>query len=314
MLLDRFPSTKYQAHIDTLLDRFPHSNTIKKNITYYLLSCRQEGKSPATLEKITYILRDFAKFCQADEPEAGDIRMFILSLQDRNLSVGSIHTYYRSLKTYFNFLVREEIIKKNPMENVKAPRLTRVVIKPFSKDDIHRLLLLCDGKRFIDYRNKAMVLLFLDTGVRLAEMADMKCADVNMDDQTIRVMGKGQKERVVPFAKTALKALARYLYEREDSLPSLWITEERRPMLRGGIDAMVKRLTARAGITDAHHGAHTFRHTAATMMLRNGASVFYVQEILGHATLEMTKRYSRTIDSEIAAKAHYRFSPVDNLK
>jgi integrase/recombinase XerC len=313
MVLDRFPSTKYQAHIDTLLDRFPHSEITKKNIQYYLMSCKQEGKAPGTLEKITYILRDFAKFCQADHPDAYDIRMFMISLQDRNLSAGTIHTYYRSLKTYFNFLVREEIIDKNPMDNVKAPRLTRVVIKPFSKDDINRMLLLCEGKNFLAYRNKALVLLFLDTGVRLAEMAGIKRADVDIDNQTIKVLGKGQKERVVPFAKNALKALARYLYERDDDLPELWLTEEKRPLKKDGIDSFVNKLCARANITDAHRGAHTFRHTAATMMLRNGASVFTVQQLLGHETLEMTRRYSRTLDSEQVAKEHYKFSPVDNL-
>ncbi len=313
MVLGRFPSTKIQTRIDTLLGRFPHSETIAKHIQYYLISCKQEGKSPDTLEKITYILRDFARECQRDQPDATDIRMFMISLQDRKLSVGTIHTYYRSLKTFFNFLVREGIIEKNPMDNVKAPRLTRVVIKPFTKEDISRLLLLCEGKSFLSLRNRAIVLLFLDTGVRLAEMAGMKRADVNLDNQTIRVMGKGQKERVVPFAKTALKALARYLFERDDDLPELWLTEEKRPMKKDGLDSMVHKLTARAGITDAHHGAHTFRHTAATMMLRNGASVFSVQQLLGHETLEMTRRYSRTLDSEQIAKEHYKFSPVEHL-
>jgi len=100
---------------------------------------------------------------------------------------------------------------------------------------------------------------------------------------------------------------------RSDRYPNFWVTEERRLLQRDGLRIIIRSLCERANITDAKHGAHTFRHTFATNSIRNGANIFFVQSSLGHSTLEMTRRYAGMINSEAAIKKYNEFSPVDRL-
>jgi len=118
------------------------------------------------------VLGQFVRFSQEErEPiSASSVRLFLLSLQDRQLPPHTVHIYYRSLNTFFSWLEAEGLIAKSPMANIKPPKVPRQVIKPFSQQDIENLLLLCSGDKFLDVRNRAMVLLFLDTGLRLAEV------------------------------------------------------------------------------------------------------------------------------------------------
>lgn len=210
-------------------------------------------------------------------------------------------------------MVEEGILAQSPMLNIKPPRMPKLIPKPFSRHDIDNLLLLCSGNRFLEVRNRALVLLFLDTGLRLAEVAGIQLQDIDFDRETIKVMGKGAKERRVRIGKTAQKAILRYLLNRNDGLPCLWVTEERRPMAKGGVQMVIKRLAQRAGITGVKLGPHTFRHTAAISYLRNGGSEFTLQLMLGHSTLQMTRKYVATLGEEDLIKAHRTASPVDNL-
>jgi len=165
-----------------------------------------------------------------------------------------------------------------------------------------------DGDRFIGARNKAIALLFLDTGLRLSELTNIQLADIDFDREIIRVMGKDAKERVVRFGKTIQKALLKYLLLRKDDHPCLWVTEERRPMAREGIKMVVKRLCQRAGVTGVKPGAHTFRHTAAINNLRNGDDLFTLQCMLGHSTLEITRRYTSSLGAEDMIRVHKQAS------
>lgn len=126
-------------------------------------------------------------------------------------------------------------------------------------------------------------------------------------------MGKGAKERVVRMGKTTQKALLRYLLMRTDTHPCLWVTEERRPLEARGVQMAIKRLCHRANITDARLGPHTFRHTAAINYLRNGGDVFTLQVMLGHSTLQMTRRYVSVLGIDDLVRVHTKASPVDNL-
>jgi len=199
------------------------------------------------------------------------------------------------------------------MQNIKPPKIPKKIIKPFSSQDINNLLLLCAGNKFLDLRNRAIVLLFLDTGLRLAELASIQLQDIDFDDETIRVLGKGSKERIVRMGKTTQKALLKYILSRRDDYPCLWLTEERKPLTVEGIQTAIKRLCRRAEITDARPSPHTFRHTAAILYLRNKGDIFTLQNMLGHASLEMTRRYLSSLGADDMIKAHKIASPVDNL-
>jgi site-specific recombinase XerD len=300
------------------LDSSPNSKIIRT----YLLAAKVEGKSPLTLEAYGQKLMLFARFLEDQllgnppltQINNTHIRSFFLYLQDKKLSPATLNSYYRALKTFFNWLVMEGMLDKIPFNNIKPPRVPRMIPKPFSNQDITELLNLCTGNNFLALRNRALVLLFLDTGLRLNEMANIKIVDVNFEGEVITVMGKGAKQRVVRMGKEAQKALLKYLLMRNDNLPCLWLTEEHRPLKKSGIQIAMRRLSWRAGITDAKPGPHTFRHSFATQSLRNGAGSFFVQALLGHSTLSTTKRYVSSLNSEDAVIAHRAFSPVDNLK
>lgn len=210
-------------------------------------------------------------------------------------------------------MVEEETLKQSPMSSIRVRKPPDKIIQPFKLDHIRDLLLLCDDSKFLGARNKAVILTFLDTGLRLTELVNIEIKDVDFYHEIIKVMGKGAKERVVRIGKKTQKALLRYLLMRNDGLPCLWVTEERRPLTHWGIEIMIRNLGKRAGISGVRCSPHTFRHSAATQSLRNGAGLEQVKSLLGHSTLYMTMRYASTINSEDAVIAHRKWSPVDNL-
>jgi len=300
------------------LDHLTVSKSLDRQLEVFILSCRVSGLSPATLSNYSYQLGRFMTFCNqsglADGHDitAHHVRAYLLSLQERMGPV-SVQDYYKTVNRFFNWMIEEGILAQSPMRNIKPPRTPRLAPQPFSHRDIGNLLALCSGGTLLEVRNRALVLLFLDTGLRLSEVTGIQLGDIDFDREVIKVMGKGAKERRVRIGKVTQKAILRYLLVREDALPCLWITEERRPMKKAGVQMAIKRLCARAGITGAKRGPHTFRHTAAINYLRNGGSEFTLQIMLGHSTLSMTRRYVSTLGEEDLIKAHQLASPVDNL-
>ena len=181
------------------------------------------------------------------------------------------------------------------------------------------MLAVCDydyehNAKFLGSRNRAVILVLLDTGVRLSELTGMKVADINDDTGFIRVLGKGRKERVVRIGKVARKALWRYLiYRPHKDTNALWVSEEGRPMYNSAVQSLIKRLKERAGISGSGN-THRFRHTFALSFLRTDRNVFNLQYLLGHSDLEMVRRYTSTLGMEDALKAHEKASPVDLLQ
>jgi len=230
----------------------------------------------------------------------------------------TVHNHYRALKRLFNWMIEQGELARHPMAKMKSPRLPVTVIRPFQIEHIRRMLVLCEDGTFTGIRNKAIILIFLDTGLRLSELSNLMLNDLDFDREAIKVMGKGARERVVRMSKPTQKAILLYFRERRrrwhDTLPNLWVSEECRPINSWGIQIMIRRLGKRCGISGVRCSPHTFRHTFATMAIRNNANLFYVQSILGHSTLTMCRRYAKTIDSEDAVKAHVKFSPVDNMR
>lgn len=281
----------------------------------WILACRAEGKSPLTVDSYRQRIGDFVRFVQQNGGNMGnyEVRLYLVSLQNRGLSKNTVSTYYRIIRTFANWTVAEGLIDSDPIPNVRPPRVPQTKPRPFSPRDIDALLLLTEGKRFVDYRNRALLLVFLDTGLRLAEVAGMMDDDVSFEAEAIRIMGKGAKERTVRIGRATRLAMLRYHVRRTDDYPNFWVSESRTPLTREGLREAIKKLCLRAEITDAKPGPHTLRHTAAINFLRNGGDAFMLQAMLGHSTLTMTRHYTSVIDSADVFEAHRRASPVDRL-
>jgi len=314
MVLDQRTINKAQIGSLSGVDQ----RTLNGQLKVFLLSCKVEELSYWSIRNYGQKLGVFVRFCSsigisdAHYITSHHIRLFLLKLQD-TCQRRSVHNNYRALKRFFNWMVEQEVLTQNPMTLIRIRKPPDKIIQPFKLDQIQDLLSLCDDSKFLGARNKAIILTFLDTGLRLSELADIQIADIDFDHETIKVMGKGAKERVVRIGKKTQKALLRYLLMRNDGLPCLWVSEERRPLTHWGIELMIKKLGKRAGFTGVRCSPHTFRHTSATQSLRNGAGLEQVKSLLGHSTLYMTMRYAATINSEDAVISHRQFSPVDRM-
>lgn len=301
---------------DMLLD------TLQSKVKTFLFDCQSGGYSKQTLTGYRIKLNEFLLFLDSikiskpTDLKSDHVRLFFLARQQAGNNPTTINNFYRIIHRLCGWMVEQKIIERSPLENMKPPKKLKGMITPFRKEHIDTLLLQC-GDDFLGTRNKAIILVFIDTGLRLSEMASVGLKDIEIQTGTIKVWGKGAKQRVVRIGVNTQKSLMVYLQQRANRfhtiLPELWVTEEGKPLNSWGIQIMIRRLGKKAGFNDVRCSPHTFRHTFGTMALRNGGSVFEVQSLLGHSTLEMTRRYSATIQSEDAVKSHKKFSPVDNL-
>lgn len=204
------------------------------------------------------------------------------------------------------------------MVKIKVSKPKPKVVTPYSAEEIKKMLAVCDydyehNAKFLASRNRAIILVLLDTGIRLSELVQMTVSDIESETGHIKVLGKGAKERVVRIGKTAQKALWRYLvYRPNDGIKELWLTEEGKPLLQSGVQSLIKRIKQRASIT-SQGSIHRFRHTFALGFLRADKNVFNLQYLLGHSDLDMVKRYTAALGIEDALKAHKNASPADLL-
>jgi len=230
----------------------------------------------------------------------------------------TVHHYYRALTAFFNWVVREGFLDESPMAKVKVTQPKSKVIRPYTLEQLEGMLATCEWDCqhrgiFIGSRNRAIILLLLDTGLRLTELANIRLQDIDGDSGWIKVTGKFSKERVVRIGQTAQNALRQYLIHRpEHGRQEVWLTSQGRPLHSAGIQSMVDRIKVRAGIAD-EGCVHRFRHTFALSFLRTDGNPFNLQYLLGHSSLEMVRHYTATLGMEDALTAHIKASPADNL-
>jgi site-specific recombinase XerD len=315
--------------------------SLKSLVNGFVLTKQTEGKSPRTVEFYSENLRRFLWYASR-QGWSDDIRMltewhireflgYLANERHRwgvegngsessqgKVSYATVHHYFVVLANFFGSVVREGLIRESPMAKIKVAKPKVKVIKPYTPEEIRRMIGVCDcdyqhNGRFLGSRNKAIVLVFLDSGVRLSELTGMTLGDVSTSNGNIRVMGKGSKERVVRIGTVAQKALWRYLIHRPDNgCQEVWLSEEKQPLSCGGVQCLVKRLKERCGVNGSG-SVHRFRHTFALSFLRVDKNVFNLQYLLGHSELEMVRRYTATLGMEDALKAHEKASPVDTM-
>lgn len=267
-----------------------------------------EGASPRTVEWYRMILiravRRFGDPRPVDAITAAELRAWLLELRS-SLAPESIAGYVRGLKAFGNWCVAEELAAGPGFRALRRPHVPRRLIAPFSDAELRSLLALADE------RERALVLLLFDTGLRLSELVSLRVGDVRPDG-TLHVLGKGAKERIVPLGTTARRALLRYLGTRaRTSAADPLFTGRQGALSQRGTQQAIARLGRRAGV-GTRCSPHTFRHTFARGYLVNGGDVFSLQQILGHATLDMVRRYVTLSEADLVAR-HRTASPADRL-
>ena len=320
----------------------PLDTSLRSLVKGFVLTKQTEGKSPSTVEYYRENLRRFLWYAQ-EQCWSDDIRILTewqireflgyvgteisrwglagngSETSQRKASSSTVRHYFVVLSCFFNWVIHEGFLKENPMARMKVAKPKPKVITPYTSGEIKRMLAVCDydyehNAKFLGSRNRAIVLILLDTGVRLSEMVGIRLSDIDNDRGYIKVLGKGEKERVVRIGKTAQKALWRYLvYRPQNGKQQLWLSEEGKPLSGEGIQSLMKRLKERAGI-NGNGSIHRFRHTFALNFLRVDRNVFNLQYLLGHSDLDMVRRYTSALGMEDALEAHKEASPADFLK
>ena len=226
------------------------------------------------------------------------IRQWIVSLMDNRISAKSINRKISTLKTFFKFLMREGVIEKNPTDKVVIPKMGKKLPVFVQEKEMDRLL---DGRFFAEdfegRRDKAVVSLFYGTGMRLSELVGIRFSDLNLLERMVKVIGKGSKERLVPFPLEVSGVLNEYIQLRNELFPDsgnfLFLTENGEPAYNKLIYRIVKKELSLV-TTIEKKSPHILRHSYATHLLNNGADLNAIKELLGHANLAATQIYTHT--------------------
>lgn len=281
-------------------------------LDYFLSSKQVQNCTPRTIEYYKANLGVFQKHYPLMKANQFQVTAF-LALKSKEVSPSTLHIYWRVLRTFYRWCDSQQL-RDNPMDKVPKPRIPHKVIPVFTPDDLNRLLDHCGTTEYLKARNYAILLLMLDTAIRLSEVTAMDLNDIDWTNSTIKIHGKGRKERYVQFSTDTALALKKYLLYHPRELDCVWLSEEGKALKPNAIKLLFQRLKERAGITDVRCSPHTMRHSSACMFLDNGGSIQDLQQLLGHSSLKSTEIYIETVRQKHALSAHTTASPVAHLR
>jgi integrase/recombinase XerD len=256
--------------------------------------------------------RDIALFCSAHKLEGApegaiawngvgqaEIIAFLSYLKGLNYATSSIYRALVALKVLFRFLKKERRIANDPTQCLDTPKLWQLIPEVLTCEEVERLLQAPDEASTLGVRDKAILEVMYASGLRVSEVCSLNISDV--DDTVVRAVGKGNKERLVPIAKPAVEAVDRYLLQRKEESgkeEALFLTDKGKRIDRVTVWKRVKFYANKAGIVKSV-SPHTLRHSFATHLLENGADLRVIQEMLGHAHIATTDRYTQISRSHL---------------
>ena len=275
---------------------------LQKLLLHYAQSNKADGKSPKTIVWYTEMLTTFARFLSAvgkdvilSEFNINSAREFVIHEQERGLSPYTVQGKVRALKAFASWLHREGYTSDHVLYNLKLPKAPVNLIEPLTDSEVNQLMNYQNPLTALGCRNMAILVILLDTGIRLNELCGLKYEDTHIEEGYLKVLGKGAKQRVVPIGGLAQKMLWRYIIHfRPEPLINtnshLFLTLDGKPLCSNAVKLFLRRWGKNAGVPRLH--AHLCRHSFATNFLNhNCGDVFRLQQILGHTTLEMVKKY-----------------------
>ena len=242
------------------------------------------------------------------------IVIFFQMQRDEGLGSSTTARYLSSLKGFFKYLYKNKYIEKDPAENLSSTKISRKLPAVLSVDEIDKILEAPDSETTLGRRDKAVLELMYSSGLRVSELINLKLSDLFFNDEVIRVLGKGSKQRIVPVGSSAIRWCKEYMVKSRVLLENkaksqnyVFLNSRGTKLSRMGIWKIVDTYTKAAEIQKEVH-PHTFRHSFATHLLEGGADLRAVQEMLGHADISTTQIYTH-IDREYIKQVYRDFHP-----
>lgn len=264
------------------------------------------------LKLVSYL--DIKNIDDWDNVNSKILTAFFCELTDLGISSSTTARYMSSFKGFFSYIRKNGFIKKNPTDVLSSTRLSRKLPEVLTVEEIDKLLDQPDNSGKLGLRDRALLELFYSSGLRVSEIIGLKISDLYLDDEIIRVFGKGSKERIVPIGSSAIKWLKEYfinsrilLEKKMASENIVFLNKNGKKLSRMGVWKIVKKYCDMAGIEKEVH-PHTFRHSFATHLLEGGADLRAVQEMLGHADISTTQIYTH-INRDFIKEVHSTFHP-----
>jgi len=299
------------------LDQWTTEDYVAVWIDGFLKDRQAQNLSKRTVGFYKEKLEKFTNYCDAQslkkisEITPSFLREFLIYLESTGHNAGGIHTYFRSVKAFLRWYWNEtEPNYPNPINKIKPPKQSSQILAPADIDDVQAMIGVC-GTNFLGRRDKSILYVLLDTGCRANELLQINGADLNPITGEIKILhGKGNKARSVYLGSTSRKSLRMYLKMRRDHSPALFVNDEGERLGYRGLKMIMRRRAEKASVPVP--SVHAFRRWFCLQMLRNGADIFSLQGLMGHADIQILRRYLAQTQTDLKA-SHDLASPVDNL-
>lgn len=274
----------------------------------------EKGLSKNTIKSYESDLKEFFAWCHnihkklPSKLTSSSINIYLGYLFNKNIKSSSVNRKLSTLKAFYIFLYQQKLILKIPTEDIETPKIQKKLPSTLSENEVEKLLKAPKDKNIIELRDKAMLEMLYATGMRISELVNLKEVNVDKNRQVVKVLGKGSKERLIPFGDEALDSLQKYLHKRNSRNIYIFLNNRDNKLSRVGfwqrVKIYLKRVHLKSDITP-----HTLRHAFATHLLNRGADLRSVQLLLGHSDLSTTQIYTHIAKqrlSEMHKKHHPR--------
>lgn len=297
----------------------PKITQLDRDIQEFNLDRQARNLSKNTLrwygQGLTHFRNHFVNLGMDDtrQLDATHLRRWLVALQNEERNEGGVYSIFGAVRTFLRWYAAEQGIS-NPLQHVEAPKRITPPQNVLSIDNFKRLLESCKPGQGNANRDKAILYLLLDTGIRHEELSSLLVGDIDMQSGAVTIRkGKGRKFRTVYVGNQTRKSLSAYMRKRPATKPTdpLWIKQDGKRLTKDGIRQMIARRSASAKIQEP--GIHEFRRAFAVNFLRNGGNVITLQRLLGHTNIAMTEKYVQLLSDDLKAQSA-KHGVVDNLK
>ena len=262
------------------------SSMVDDMLDAYISAMRIEGRSEKTIARYTYLIKRLMESVKINTRNITvyHMRQHLANEKARGISDRTLESNRQVYNAYFNWLFREKLIDDNPVANLGAIKCAKKIKAVFSEADIERMKFCCKT-----IRDRAILAFMLSTGCRISEMCQLNRDDVDLSTMECRVLGKGNKERIVFLDQVATMLLREYLSQRKDDFPALFVGRLSNRLSPNGVRKMLSAISEASTVDRVH--PHKFRRTLATSLIRHGMPIQEVAAILGHDKLDTTMQY-----------------------